>query len=203
MTIEAMDFAEFGDQKALREVLLEYRDVLQRTTSIVRGADFSIKLQDGAVIPRLNRIAFRKSPSENKVEEVEIKKLLERGISESSVSPCGTSNVMVPKKKLLDGTSGGLRVTASMKAVNSVTVGDAFPTEDIGAVMKWLAKKRCYSVADLKSGYWNVRLAEKERGWLPLGSTSRKLKKAEPCYTTTAKVNLTIVFRLRKFGPCL
>jgi hypothetical protein len=181
---KAMDFAEVGDaedQKALREVLLGYRDVLQPTTSIVRGADFSIKLQDGADIPRLNRVAFRKSPLEKKVEEVEMKKLLERGIIEPSISPRGTSNVIVPKRALPDGTPGGLRVTADMRAVNAVTVDDAFPTENIGAVMEWLENKRCYSVADLKCGYWNVRLAEKERGWLPVGSTSRKLKKAE-CY---------------------
>jgi hypothetical protein len=52
--IEAMDFAEFGDaedQKALREVLLEYRDVFRPTTCIVRDPDFSIKLHDGADIP--------------------------------------------------------------------------------------------------------------------------------------------------------
>jgi hypothetical protein len=143
--IGAMDFAEFGDaedQKALREGLLEYRDGLRPTTSIVRGAYFSIKLQDGAKAPRLNRIAFRTGPSEKKVKEVEIKKLLDRGISDPSVSPCGTSHVMVPKV-LLDGTSRRLRVTASMRAVNAVQVGDAFPTEDIGAVMEWLAKKRC------------------------------------------------------------
>jgi hypothetical protein len=62
--IEAMDFAEFGDaedHKALQEVLLEYRDVFRPTMSIVRGPDFSIKIQDDADIPRLNRAAFRKS----------------------------------------------------------------------------------------------------------------------------------------------
>jgi hypothetical protein len=125
-----MDLTEFGDaedQKALREVLLEYRDVFRPTTSIVRGPDFSIKLQDGADIPRLNRVVFRKSPLEKKVEEVEMKQLLERGIIEPSVSPCGTSNVMVPKKALPDGTPGGLRVAADMRAVNTVTVGDTFP----------------------------------------------------------------------------
>jgi hypothetical protein len=36
-----------------------------------------------------------------------------------------------------------------------------------------------------------------------VGSTSRKLKKAEPCYTTTEKENHAIVFGLRKIGPCL
>jgi hypothetical protein len=126
----------------------------------VRGEDFSNKLQDDADIPRLNRVAFGQSQLEKKVEAVEMKTLLERGIIEPSVSPCGTSNVMVPKKALPDGTPGGLLVTADMRAVNAVTFGDAFPTEDIGAVLEWLAKKRWYSVVDLKDGYWNVRLAE-------------------------------------------
>jgi hypothetical protein len=74
--IEAMDLTEFGDaedQKALREVLLEYWDVFRPTTSIVRGPDFSIKLRDGADIPRLNRVASRKSSLGKIVEEVEIK----------------------------------------------------------------------------------------------------------------------------------
>jgi hypothetical protein len=86
--IEAMNFADFGDaedQKALREVLLEYQDVFRSTTSIVRGPDFSIKLQDSADIPRLNRVAFRKSPLEKKVEVIEMKKLFERGIIDPSV----------------------------------------------------------------------------------------------------------------------
>jgi hypothetical protein len=67
--IKAMDFAEFGDaedQKELREVLLGYRDVFRPTTSIARGPDFSIKIQDGADIPRLNRAAFRKSSLKKK-----------------------------------------------------------------------------------------------------------------------------------------
>jgi hypothetical protein len=70
---------------------------------------------------------------------------------------------MVLKKALPDGTPGGLQVTADMRAVNAVTVGDVFPTKDIGAVLKWLAKMRWYSVADPKYGFWNVRLVEKSR----------------------------------------
>jgi hypothetical protein len=45
----------------------------------------------------------------------------------------------------------------------SVTVGDAFPTKEIGMILDWLAKKRWFSVAEVKDGYWNVRLAEGSR----------------------------------------
>jgi hypothetical protein len=156
-------FGEQSDQESLRRVLLDNWEVFRPTTEIVKGPDFSIKLQEGADVSRLNRVAFRKIPLEKEVEEVEMRRLQERGIVEPSLSPCGTSNVMVPKKKLPDGTSGGLRVTADMRAVNSVTVGDAFPTEDNGMIVDWLAKNRWFSVANVKDGYWNVRLAEGSR----------------------------------------
>jgi hypothetical protein len=108
-------------------------------------------------------IAFRKSLLEKKVEEAEMRKLLERGIVEPSLTPCGTSNVKVPKKKLADGTSDGFRVTTDMRAVNSVTVGDAFTKEDAGMKIDWLEKKRWFLVADMKDGYWNIRIAEESR----------------------------------------
>jgi RNase H-like domain found in reverse transcriptase len=44
---------------------------------------------------------------------------------------------------------------------------------------------------------------EEERGWLPVVFASRKLKGAEPRYTTTEKENLAVVFGLRKFKHCL
>jgi hypothetical protein len=164
--IEAMDFPDFGeqsDQESLSRVLLDNWEVFRPTKAIVKGPDFSLKVQEGADVSRLNRVAFRKSPLEKKVEEVEMRKLLERGIVKLSLSPFGTPNVMVPKKKFPDGTSGGLRVTTDMKAAKLVTVGDAFPTEDIGMILDWLAKKRWFPVADVKDGYWNVRLAEGSR----------------------------------------
>ena len=108
----------------------------------------------------LNRIAFRKNPLEKKVEEAEMRRFLERGIVKPSMTPSGTLNVMVPKKMLPDGTPGGLRVTADMIAVNSMMIGDAFPTDDIGMILDWFATKRWFSVADVKDGYWKVRLAE-------------------------------------------
>jgi hypothetical protein len=67
------------------------------------------------------------------------------------------------QRTLPDGTPGGSRVTADMRAVNAVTASDAFPTEEIGEILEWLAKKRWYSIADLNDRYWNFRLAEDSR----------------------------------------
>jgi hypothetical protein len=88
------------------------------------NGDFRFKLKPGAEVSRLNRPAFRKSPKEREVEGEEMRRLLERGIIEPSDSPCGTNNVMVPKKALPDGSPGGLRVTEDMRAVNSMTMED-------------------------------------------------------------------------------
>jgi hypothetical protein len=68
-------------------------------------------------VSRLNRIVFLKSPLEKEVEEAEMRRLLEWGIVELSMSPCGNSNVIVPKGAIPDVTRGGLRVTADMRAV--------------------------------------------------------------------------------------
>jgi hypothetical protein len=88
--IEAMDFPGFGeqsDQESLRRVSLDNWEVFRPATEIVKGPDFSIELQQGADVSRLNRVPFRKSPLEKEVEEVEMRKLLERDIVEPSLSP--------------------------------------------------------------------------------------------------------------------
>jgi RNase H-like domain found in reverse transcriptase len=42
-----------------------------------------------------------------------------------------------------------------------------------------------------------------DKGWLPVGFASRKMKGEEPRYTTTEKECLAIVFGLRKFRHLL
>jgi RNase H-like domain found in reverse transcriptase/Integrase zinc binding domain len=65
------------------------------------------------------------------------------------------------------------------------------------------AKKRLCTDAS-KHGLGAALLQwEEERGWLPVGFASRKLKGAEPSYTTMEKENLAAVFGLRKFRHCL
>jgi hypothetical protein len=133
--------------------LLEYVDVFNAETGTVPGWEFKIEIEEGADLSKLNRPAPRKSPMEKDIERSEMRKLLARAIVEPSQSPFGTANFFVPKKPLQDGKPGGLRVTADMRAVNYVTIGDAFPTEGIQVIVSWLAGNVWYSVVDLRDGY--------------------------------------------------
>jgi hypothetical protein len=164
-TIEEMDFP--GSESSLtKSPCVECRWKTRRCSGRQRRMSRDLTSQYSCKRVRvswLKQIAFRKSLFEKKLEEAELRKLLEHGIVEPSLTPCGTSNVKVPKKKLADGTSDEFRVTTDMRAVNSVTVGEAFPTEDVGMKIDWLEKKRWFMVADVKDGYWNIRIAEEPR----------------------------------------
>jgi hypothetical protein len=98
---------------------------------VAKGPDFDIKLKPDADVSLLSCPPFRKSRVEKAAEGVEVAKMLERGILEKSTSPFSTNNVIVPKKSLPDGKSSGVRVTTDMRRLNSMTIGDAFPAEDV------------------------------------------------------------------------
>jgi RNase H-like domain found in reverse transcriptase len=60
-------------------------------------------------------------------------------------------------------------------------------------------KRLCTDATKYGVGIALLQWEKEEKGWLPIGFTSRKLKGAEPPYTSTEKENLAIAFGLRKF----
>jgi hypothetical protein len=73
------------------------------------------------------------------------------------------NNILVGKKRNADGSTGGMRVTSDYRVLNAVTENLAYPTEDVKTIVRWLATKQVYSVADLRDGYYNVILWKKDR----------------------------------------
>jgi len=66
-------------------------------------------------------------------------------------------NVFVPKK------AGVNRVTTDFRPLNEMTVGDAHPMQDVREVVDAVAKKKCFTVIDLKHGFFNIPLAKRSR----------------------------------------
>lgn len=164
--IAQLDLAEFGtqeEQEKLRALLQEYREVFVPTTAVAVGPDFTIKLKPDADTGRLFCPPFRQGPSEKATERSAIAELLARGVVEMSTSAHAANNVFVGKKPLPDGSPGGLRTTSDFRRLNSMTVGDAYPTEDAKQLVAWLATKRIFSVMDVRDGFWNCQMDEASR----------------------------------------
>jgi hypothetical protein len=76
------DLQEFGDeeeQKALRTLLLRYRDLFSAKTSTVPGFEFGLNVVEGADLTKLNQPAFRKSRVEKELKVERVRELIDRG----------------------------------------------------------------------------------------------------------------------------
>jgi len=105
-----------------------------------------------------DRQPFRRHPFQHlewidkKVEEMR-----KHGIVKPAASPWA-SNVVLMKKK--DGT---LRFCIDYRRLNSVTRQDSYPLSLIDNFLNALSASSWYSTLDLRSGYYNIPIAEEDR----------------------------------------
>ena len=90
-------------------------------------------------------------------EEKILKEQLENGIIQKSTSPWASPIVYVRKK---DGT---LRPCVDYRRVNEVTEKDAYPLPVTSDCLDYLNGSRYISSLDLQSGYWQIKMDEKDR----------------------------------------
>ena len=93
------------------------------------------------------------------LEEIDrqVKDMLEQDVIEKSSSPWA-SNVVVVKKK--DGT---LRFCIDYRKLNDVTIKDSYPLPKITDCLDALSEGRFFSAFDLRSGYFQVMMDEKDK----------------------------------------
>ena len=95
----------------------------------------------------------------HKRQEVEdtVKQLNEQGLIEPSSSPWSSALVLVRKK------DGSLRCCVDYRRLNAVTIKDSYPLPRIDDTLDALSGSNWFSTLDLKSGYHQVALAEKDK----------------------------------------
>ena len=93
------------------------------------------------------------------VEEVRrhIQEMLDGGAIQPSQSPWCNAMVLVRKK------DGSLRFCIDFCRLNQMTKKDAFPLPRMQETMESMVGARHFSCMDLKSGFWQVKMAEKSR----------------------------------------
>ncbi|XP_044510183.1 uncharacterized protein LOC123228802 [Mangifera indica] len=139
----------------IAEVLDRYADVmpaaLPKTLPPKRRIDHKIELEPGARPPA--RAPYRMGPMELEELRKQLDELLDAGFIQPSKAPYGAP-VLFQRKK--DGT---LRMCVDYRALNKVTIKNKYPIPNVADLFDRLARARYFTKLDLRSGYWQVRIA--------------------------------------------
>mgnify|MGYP006280086663 CR=1 FL=1 len=117
-----------------------------------RDIDHHIDLEPGHPPPA--RPIYRLSYKELAELKKQINELLDQGFIRPSKSPFGAPILFVPKK---DGT---LRMCIDYRALNKITIKNRYPLPHTGELLDRLHGAKFFSKLDLRSGYYQVRIAE-------------------------------------------
>lgn len=141
--------------KEIQEVLEEFKDVmppeLPKKLPPRREVDHEIELEPGAKPPAMG--PYRMAPPELEELRRQLKELLDAGFIRPSKAPFGAP-VLFQKKQ-----DGSLRMCIDYRALNKVTIKNKYPIPLVADLFDRLAKARWFSKLDLRSGYWQVRIA--------------------------------------------
>ena len=143
--------------RKFEQMLMEYHDIFsldKNKIGCTDAAEHIIKLLDEEPFKeKLQRIA---PPLLDKVRE-HLQEMLDGGAIHPSQSPWCNVVVLVRKK------DGGLWFCIDFRRLNARTKKDSYPLPCMQETMESMVGAWFFSTMDLKSGFWQVKMAEKSR----------------------------------------
>ena len=107
--------------------------------------------------PPLRQPYRRQNPAVRREELAQVQQMLASNVIWPSNSPWASPVVMVKKKDC------SLRFCVDFRQLNAATVKDAHPLPQIDDLLDSLHGARWFSTLDLKSGYWQVLIMERDK----------------------------------------
>ncbi|GJR42478.1 putative nucleotidyltransferase, ribonuclease H [Tanacetum coccineum] len=142
--------------KVIERVLDEFKDVmpkeLPKKLPPRREVDRTIELEPSSKPPA--KAPYRMPPT--KLEELrkQLKELIDKGYIRPLKASYGAS-VLFQRKK-----DGSLQMCIDYRALNKVTIKNKYPIPLVADLFDQLGKERYFTKLDLRSGYYQVRIAE-------------------------------------------
>ena len=111
----------------------------------------------------------RQNPTVRREEMAQVQQMLTNGVIRPSNSPWASPVVMVKKE------DARLRFCVDFRQLNAATIKDAHPIPCIDDLLDALHGTRWFSTLDLKSGYWQVPIQERDKEKTALCTSSGQL----------------------------
>ena len=147
-----------AEQRAkVRALLVRHRGILSTGDHDIGKTDLVEHRIDTGDARPIRQPLRRQAFEHMKFIRDETDEMLRHGIIEPAASPWA-SNVVLVKKK--DGT---LRFCVDYRRLNAVTYKDSYPLPLIDNCLSALSGSSWYSTLDLRSGYYNIPIAEEDR----------------------------------------
>ena len=142
----------------LCNLLQEFKDCLRDDLpdGLPPERDIDHAIETGEERPS-NKNAYPLSTQQLREQTKQVEGLLKRGLIRESSSPWGAPVLFVAKK-----TPGEWRMCIDYRALNARTIKNAYPLPRIQECIDKLGNARHLSSLDLLSGYWQVRVADKD-----------------------------------------
>ena len=145
------------EQGKLFDILCQYSDVFAEH-DLDLGCYSNIKHEINTENAVPTRLRMRRTPIHfQEEEEKHLEKLLDIGVIEPSNSEWAAAPVLIRKK------DGSVRYAIDYRALNNVTVKDAFPLPLIEDCFDSLSGVQYLSGLDLASGYYQVEVADQDK----------------------------------------
>ncbi|KAL2236228.1 UNVERIFIED_CONTAM: Transposon Tf2-12 polyprotein [Sesamum indicum] len=119
-----------------------------------REVDFAIETLPG--VAPISIAPYRMAPVELHELKKQIEELLGKGFIRPSTSPWGAPVLFVKKK------DGSMRLCVDYRQLNRVIVKNKYPLPRIDDLLDQLKGATIFSKIDLRSGYWQLRIAEND-----------------------------------------
>ena len=150
------DSLSFEQQRDLRRLLDEYKDVFSREGQPISSTSL-VEHEIHTTGPAIRLPFRRQNPVIRDIEQQQVKEMLRDEVIRPSTSPWASPVVMVKKK---DGT---MRFCVDFRKMNDATIKDAHPLPRIDDTLESLHGAQYFTTLDLKSGYWQVPIKEEDK----------------------------------------
>ena len=122
----------------------------------IKNLEFKIDLIEGA--KPFSSAPYEKSPADRRLIAQQIEEMLELKVIRRAESTPFASPVFTVKKR-----DGGSRFVIDYRKLNAITKDERWPLPNIQSILDVLKGANWFSTLDLKSGYWQCRLAEEDK----------------------------------------